>query len=82
MKFLRRRFLLKNDFSLKKLIKKMVLSDLYLSKSELKTNDESVKVYGYPAGTWGPEPADELIENTNWRYPCKNLADDGKYCEL
>jgi len=45
-------------------------------------NDESVKVYGYPAGTWGPEPADELIENTNWRYPCKNLADDGKYCEL
>lgn len=45
-------------------------------------NDESVKVYGYPAGTWGPEPADELIENANWRYPCKNLADDGKYCEL
>ena len=45
-------------------------------------NDDSVKVYGYPAGTWGPEPADELIENTNWRYPCKNLADDGKYCEL
>jgi len=45
-------------------------------------NDRSVKVFGYPAGTWGPEPADELIENANWRYPCKNLADDGKYCEL
>ena len=45
-------------------------------------NDESIKVFGYPAGTWGPEPADELIENAGWRYPCKNLADDGKYCEL
>jgi glucose-6-phosphate 1-dehydrogenase len=45
-------------------------------------NDDSVKVYGYPAGTWGPEPADDLIENANWRYPCKNLSDDGKYCEL
>lgn len=41
-------------------------------------------LYGYPAGSWGPEVADELIqgkENT-WRYPCKNLADDGVYCEL
>lgn len=45
-------------------------------------NDDSVKVFGYPAGTWGPEPVDELIEGTTWRYPCKNLADDGKYCEL
>jgi glucose-6-phosphate 1-dehydrogenase len=47
-------------------------------------NDESIKVYGYPAGTWGPETADDLIEknNTTWRYPCKNLADDGLYCEL
>ena len=47
-------------------------------------NDESIKVFGYPAGTWGPEHADGLIENKNtgWRYPCKNLADDGLYCEL
>ena len=47
-------------------------------------NDESIPLYGYPAGTWGPERADELIEgnNTTWRYPCKNLADDGVYCEL
>lgn len=47
-------------------------------------NDDSIKMYGYPAGTWGPEFADDLIENkkTTWRYPCKNLADDGKYCEL
>jgi len=47
-------------------------------------NDESIKIFGYPAGTWGPETADDLIEreNTSWRYPCKNLADDGLYCEL
>jgi glucose-6-phosphate 1-dehydrogenase len=41
-------------------------------------------MYGYPAGTWGPENADDLIEekDISWRYPCKNLADDGNYCEL
>lgn len=47
-------------------------------------NDSSIPVYGYPAGTWGPENADDLIEEPEltWRYPCKNLADDGVYCEL
>lgn len=42
------------------------------------------KVYGYPAGTWGPKEAFELFENPAdaWRYPCKNLSDDGLYCEL
>lgn len=47
-------------------------------------DDHSIPVYGYPAGTWGPEKADELIEEKNmtWRYPCKNLAGDGIYCEL
>jgi glucose-6-phosphate 1-dehydrogenase len=47
-------------------------------------NDKTVPLHGYPAGTWGPEHADELIEESNmtWRYPCKNLADDGVYCEL
>lgn len=46
--------------------------------------DDDFPLYGYPCGTWGPEQADELIENVNssWRYPCKNLADDGNYCEL
>jgi glucose-6-phosphate 1-dehydrogenase len=41
-------------------------------------------LYGYPAGTWGPKEADELIEEKGltWRYPCKNLTDDGIYCEL
>ncbi len=48
------------------------------------SNDRSVPLYGYPAGTWGPEHADDLIEEPEltWRYPCKNLADDGVYCEL
>lgn len=43
-----------------------------------------LKVYGYPSGTWGPDVADNLIEEPHlaWRYPCKNLTDDGLYCEL
>lgn len=47
-------------------------------------NNSEIKVFGYPAGSWGPENADDLIEDKNvtWRYPCKNLADDGMYCEL
>lgn len=47
-------------------------------------NDKTIPLHGYPSGTWGPENADDLIEGKNmtWRYPCKNLADDGIYCEL
>jgi len=47
-------------------------------------NSKDIPLHGYPAGTWGPEKADELIEDEEmtWRYPCKNLADDGIYCEL
>jgi glucose-6-phosphate 1-dehydrogenase len=47
-------------------------------------NDDSIPLYGYPSGTWGPDVADNLIEEPKltWRYPCKNLADDGIYCEL
>jgi len=46
--------------------------------------DPTIPIYGYPAGTWGPENVDDLIEGKNmaWRYPCKNLADDGIFCEL
>ena len=42
------------------------------------------KVCGYPAGTWGPKEASTLFGNPklDWRYPCKNLAEDGEYCEL
>ncbi len=46
--------------------------------------NKKAPLHGYPAGSWGPDIADDLIEgNENtWRYPCKNLADDGVYCEL
>ena len=45
------------------------------------TNPE-IPIYGYPAGTWGPEEAERLIPNGSWRYPCKNLTNDGLYSEL
>ncbi|MBN1184294.1 MAG: glucose-6-phosphate dehydrogenase [Bacteroidales bacterium] len=47
-------------------------------------SNKKAKLYGYPAGTWGPKVADSLVEGQGltWRYPCKNLADDGIYCEL
>lgn len=47
-------------------------------------NNKKAPLYGYPSGTWGPDKIDDLIEGDNqkWRYPCKNLADDGIYCEL
>jgi glucose-6-phosphate 1-dehydrogenase len=43
-----------------------------------------VPLHGYPSGSWGPDCADSLIEGKRltWRYPCKNLSDDGIYCEL
>ena len=46
--------------------------------------DESIPLHGYPCGTWGPEIADQMIDGKEytWRCPCKNLADDGLYCEL
>jgi len=44
----------------------------------------TIPIYGYPAGTWGPLESEKLIDepNMSWRYPCKNLSDDGIYCEL
>lgn len=41
-------------------------------------------LHGYPAGTWGPLATDELMAThpSGWRYPCKNLNNDGEYCEL
>lgn len=44
--------------------------------------NKKIPIYGYPAGTWGPEDSDKLITGSNWRYPCKNLTNDGTYCEL
>lgn len=42
------------------------------------------RVYGYPAGTWGPKAAEEFIhrDGFEWRYPCRNLTSDDEYCEL
>jgi glucose-6-phosphate 1-dehydrogenase len=47
-------------------------------------DNPAIKIYGYPAGTWGPRHANDLIEGDGltWRYPCKNLADEELYCEL
>ncbi len=46
--------------------------------------DPDATLYGYPAGTWGPDVADSIITEPEitWRYPCRNLAEDGVYCEL
>lgn len=40
-------------------------------------------LYGYAAGTWGPQEADDLLarEKRMWRFPCKNLTNTD-YCEL
>jgi glucose-6-phosphate 1-dehydrogenase len=47
-------------------------------------NNRSIKVYGYPAGTWGPQIANNLIEGEGleWRYPCRDLTDESRNCEL
>lgn len=47
-------------------------------------HNSKIPLYGYPAGSWGPEQADRLLEQDGfqWRYPCKNLVNDGLYCEL
>ena len=43
----------------------------------------SATLYGYPSGSWGPNVAYNLIDGgISWRYPCKNLTEDGQYCEL
>jgi glucose-6-phosphate 1-dehydrogenase len=43
-----------------------------------------IPMYPYPAGNWGPDAANQIFEGKGmgWRYPCKNLAGEGLYCEL
>jgi len=43
-----------------------------------------LKLHGYPAGTWGPEAAELLVEpaGEQWRQPCRNLTADTSFCEL
>jgi glucose-6-phosphate 1-dehydrogenase len=47
-------------------------------------NDPTIPIYGYPAGTWGPDVADDLIKpkEIGWRNPCRRLTDDNSFCEL
>lgn len=47
-------------------------------------NNPSIPLHGYPAGTWGPDKADDLIEEPEmqWRYPCAALTGDDNYCVL
>ena len=45
-------------------------------------NNPDIPIFGYPAGTWGPESVENMIEDGSWRKPCKNLSHDGEYCEL
>lgn len=47
-------------------------------------NNPEIKVYGYPAGNWGPKESRRLFADPelDWRYPCKNLAGEDVYCEL
>jgi glucose-6-phosphate 1-dehydrogenase len=47
-------------------------------------SNPELKIYSYPAGTWGPKEAVNLFEEPggDWRYPCRNLVNDGLYCEL
>lgn len=47
-------------------------------------NDPTIPIYGYPSGSWGPDVADEMIEqdDVSWRCPCRGLTEDTSYCEL
>lgn len=47
-------------------------------------SNPNIKVFGYPAGTWGPRETLKLFDDqaVEWNYPCDNLAEDGEYCEL
>ena len=45
--------------------------------------DNSIPLFGYPAGTWGPSESDSLMEGgQTWRCPCENLAEEGLYIKL
>ncbi|NKI32638.1 glucose-6-phosphate dehydrogenase [Croceivirga thetidis] len=44
---------------------------------------KDVRMYGYSAGVWGPENADDLIEGVGfWRNPGDNLTDDPGFCVI
>ncbi|HSQ41760.1 MAG TPA: hypothetical protein VLM37_05730, partial [Fibrobacteraceae bacterium] len=45
----------------------------------LQYHDAGAPLHIYPAGSWGPREADDLLsrDQRQWRYPCKNLAEEG-----
>lgn len=47
-------------------------------------NQPELPLHGYPAGTWGPVSADDMIEgkNQSWHSPCKIVAEQGEHCLL
>lgn len=47
-------------------------------------NRPEIKIFGYPAGTWGPPQAKNLFPNPieDWHYPCKTQVRSGQACEL
>jgi glucose-6-phosphate 1-dehydrogenase len=46
-------------------------------------NNPDIKLYGYPAGSWGPDAAEKLLDpGTAWREPCPMTTEDRDYCEL
>lgn len=46
-------------------------------------NGHDARMYGYAAGVWGPENADDLIDGIcYWRNPGPNLTDDPAYCVI
>lgn len=46
--------------------------------------DNDIPMYGYPAGTWGPEVADDFIgqEGDTWHNPYTSLTMSEDYCVL
>lgn len=51
--------------------------------TEWKQNPDGV-IYGYPAGTWGPSQANQVFPEAgmDWHYPCRDLVENGQFCEL
>ena len=45
-------------------------------------SNPDIPIFGYPAGTWGPENSDQMIPVVGWRCPSKKLTDDSLFCEL
>lgn len=47
-------------------------------------NNPEVPLYGYAAGTWGPQESEEMMREhgAEWSKPTKNLVNSDQYCEL